>query len=80
MVNKKDTEELMDPGDKISASLSFKKNLGNYESLDIYAGSTVTKRDSESFDDAWTRVWKIVENQIDAQFEKVENLLSNDKK
>lgn len=78
MVTKTEQQEPnLDPGDKLSASLSFKKNLGNYESLDIYAGTTITKRESESVDDAWTRVWKIVEDQIDAQFEKVENLLSS---
>lgn len=77
MVTKKDTQmEELDPGDKVAASLSFKKNLGNYESLDIYASATICRRESETSDAAWTRVWRIVEDQIDKQFEKVENLLA----
>lgn len=77
MVTKK-VEEQIDIGDKLSTSLSFKKNLGNYENIDLYAGVTITKRSSETDSEAWTRAWKIVENELDDQFEKVETLLSND--
>ena len=70
-------KSLTDAGDKISASLTFKKNLGNYQSMDFFSGVTITKRESESHEDVWSRAWKIVEDELDSQVEKAEKLLSN---
>lgn len=66
----------MDPGDKISASLSFKKNLGNYQSMDFFAGATVTQRDSETTDEAWQRAWKLVEDELEDEVEKANGILN----
>lgn len=80
MVTKKEVEiEKMDNGDKVSASLSFKKNLGNYQTLDFYSGVTITKRESETSDEAWERAWGIVEEQLDSQIEKASKILAESK-
>lgn len=69
--------EAIDTGDKISVSLSFKKNLGNYQSLDVYTGVTVTVRDGEVEGDTYSRAWGIVERQLESELEKVEAELKN---
>lgn len=69
----------MDVGDKAAASLSYKKNLGNYESMDFYCSATLCKREGESDEDFWHRVWKMVEDQLDAKVEEAENLLKGNK-
>jgi ribosomal protein L19 len=85
MVTKKTTENetqdygLTDPGDKVSASLTFKKNLGNYQSIDFFAGVTVTRRETESHEDVWSRAWEIVENELDAQVAKADKIIAESK-
>jgi hypothetical protein len=73
------SDNTMDNGDKVSVSLSFKKNLGNYQSLDVYTGVTVTVRDGEAEADTYTRAWKIVEDQLETELEKVEAELKGSK-
>lgn len=79
MVTKKEEAENIDSGDKVSASLSFKKNLGNYQTIDFYAGVTVCKRDSETSEEVWERAWGIVEEQLDSQVEKASKILAESK-
>lgn len=75
MPNKKE-EQLTDPGDKITASMSFKKNLGNYQSMDFFAGCTITKRESETHEEAWKRVWDIVDDELEGVVEKANHILT----
>jgi hypothetical protein len=66
------TDKTVDAGDKVAVSLAFKKNLGNYQSLDVYASVSVTVRDGEVEDETYSRAWAIVENQLEKQLEKTE--------
>lgn len=68
----------VDPGDKLAVSLSFKKNLGNYQSLDVYASVSVTVRQSEDEDEAYKRAWDIVERQLENELEKIQEELKKD--
>jgi ribosomal protein L19 len=76
---KKNEIDLTDPGDKISASLTFKKNLGNYQSMDFFAGVTITRRETETHEEGWSRAWGIVENELDSQVEKASMILGETK-
>lgn len=68
--------DALDVGDKVVTGLSYKKNLGNYESMAFNTGVTVSKREGESDDDVWARAWKTTEYQLDDIVERAETELS----
>lgn len=70
----------VDPGDKVAASMSYKKNLGNYQSLDVYASASLTVRPDETDEDAFRRAWSIVEKQLEDKLEEVDYELTKKKK
>lgn len=71
-----DNEEATSAGDKISVHLTFKKNLGNYQSMEFGAGVSLTQRDGESTADVWNRAWTITEDQLDDAVERAVNILN----
>lgn len=51
--------------DKLALSLGYKKNIGNFSSLDFHASVSMTKRLNESDEDFETRVRGEVEKQLE---------------
>lgn len=80
MTTKKEVELTNDPGDKISASLSFKMSLKNYQNMDFYAGCTVTKRESETDEQAWERVWGIVDRELEKSVQNAKDIIEKAEK
>jgi len=63
---------------KVSVTLGYTLNLGNFQSLRLDLGVVDSKRDGESTDQAFERVYKFVEDKLtekikDAQAEADEN-------
>ena len=56
MENDKDT--------KVSITLGYTLNLGNFQSLRLDLGVTDSKRDGENVDQAFERVYKFVEDKL----------------
>lgn len=69
----------IDPGDKVAVSIAYKKNLGNYQSMDLYTSVSLTVRGDEGETDTYGRAWEIVERQIEAKLDEVEALVSKAK-
>lgn len=49
---------------KVSVTLGYTINLGNFQSLRIDLGIVDSKRDSENIDQAFDRVYKFVEDRL----------------
>lgn len=49
---------------KITVSLGYTKNLGNFESLRFDLGITDSRREGENINDAFERVYKFVEDKL----------------
>lgn len=64
-----------DPGDKITAHISFKRGLPNYSSIEFGASVSVTRRPDETDDQAWKRAWSVVEREIDEAVERAESAM-----
>jgi hypothetical protein len=63
---------------KVNVTLGYTLNLGNFQSLRLDLGVVDSKRDGESTDQAFERVYKFVEDKLtekikDAQAEADEN-------
>lgn len=80
LVEQDEAQSLVDPGDKVSASMAYKKNLGNYQSLDVYANASITVRPDETESDTFRRAWRIVEKQLEDKLEEVDYELTKKKK
>jgi hypothetical protein len=52
---------------KVSVTLGYTLNLGNFQSLRIDLGVTDSKRDAENTDQAFERVYKFVEDKLAAK-------------
>jgi hypothetical protein len=52
---------------KVSVTLGYTLNLGNFQSLRLDLGVTDSKRDGENTDQAFERVYKIVEDKLTAK-------------
>lgn len=59
----------LDEGDKVTASITFKKNLGDFQSIDFYCGVSMTKRGGETDDDIWNRAWGEVTRELEVQMD-----------
>lgn len=68
--------EATETGDKVSVHLTFKKNLGNYQSMEFGAGVTIMQRDGETSEDAWKRAWKVTEDQLDDAVDRATQILN----
>jgi hypothetical protein len=49
---------------KVNVTLGYTLNLGNFQSLRIDLGVVDSRRDGESIEDAFTRVYSFVENKL----------------
>jgi len=49
---------------KVSVTLGYTQNLGNFQSLRIDLGIVDSKRDGEDIDQAFERVYKFVEDRL----------------
>lgn len=49
---------------KVTATLGYTLNLGNFESLRIDLGVTDSKRDGETINEAFERVYQFVEEKL----------------
>jgi len=49
---------------KVSVTLGYTLNLGNFQSLRLDLGVTDSKRDGENTDQAFERVYKFVEDKL----------------
>lgn len=49
---------------KVSVTLGYTQNLGNFQSLRIDLGIVDSKRDGENIDQAFERVYKFVEDRL----------------
>jgi len=62
---------------KISVTLGYTVNLGNFQSLRIDLGITDSKRDAENTDQAFERVYKFVEDKLAAKVLEAEGQLES---
>jgi len=60
---------------KVSVTLGYTLNLGNFQSLRIDLGVTDSKRDGENTDQAFERVYKFVEDKLAAKVLEAEGQL-----
>ena len=49
---------------KVSVTLGYTLNLGNFQSLRVDLGSVDSRRDGENINDAFERVYKFVEDKL----------------
>lgn len=49
---------------KVNVTLGYTLNLGNFQSLRIDLGVVDSRRDGETIDDAFARVYSFVENKL----------------
>ena len=49
---------------KVSVTLGYTHNLGNFQSLRLDLGVIDSKREEETIDEAFERVYKFVENKL----------------
>lgn len=52
---------------KVTVTLGYTLNLGNFQSLRLDLGVTDSKRDGENTDQAFERVYKFVEDKLAAK-------------
>ena len=52
---------------KVSVTLGYTLNLGNFQSLRLDLGVVDSKRDGENIDQAFERVYKFVEDKLTAK-------------
>jgi len=60
---------------KVSVTLGYTLNLGNFQSLRLDLGIVDSKRDGENIDEAFGRVYKFVEDKLTEKIKK-QNLKS----
>ena len=57
-------EKMENENTKISVTLGYTHNLGNFQSVRFDLGIVDYKRDEENIDQAFERVYKFVENKL----------------
>ena len=64
---------------KVSVTLGYTLNLGNFQSLRLDLGIVDSKRDGENIDEAFGRVYKFVEDKLIQKTQEVEEELRGSK-
>jgi len=62
----------MDNETKVNVTLGYTLNLGNFQSLRIDLGVVDSRRDGETIEDAFTRVYSFVENKLSEKIKEAE--------
>lgn len=57
-------DDALDPGDKLSCGIGFKKGLPNYSSIDVHVSISVTKREGETDEAFALRGWASAEAEL----------------
>ena len=57
---------------KVSVTLGYTLNLGNFQSLRLDLGIVDSKRDGENVDEAFARVYKFVEDKLTAKIKEAQ--------
>lgn len=62
---------------KVSVTLGYTLNLGNFQSLRLDLGVVDNRRDAENINDAFERVYKFVEDKLTEKYKKQSQKLAN---
>jgi hypothetical protein len=58
---------------KVSVTLGYTLNLGNFQSLRLDLGVVDSKRDGENTDDAFNRVYRFVEDKLTEKIKEAQS-------
>jgi len=58
---------------KVSVTLGYTLNLGNFQSLRLDLGIVDSKRDGENIDEAFGRVYKFVEDKLTEKIKEAQS-------
>jgi hypothetical protein len=61
---------------KVSVTLGYTLNLGNFQSLRLDLGIVDSKRDGENVDEAFSRVYKFVEDKLTEKIQEAKSEIS----
>jgi hypothetical protein len=61
---------------KVSVTLGYTLNLGNFQSLRLDLGIVDSKRDGENIDEAFSRVYKFVEDKLTEKIQEAKSEIS----
>jgi hypothetical protein len=70
--------ESMDDTTKVSVTLGYTLNLGNFQSLRLDLGVVDSKREGENTNDAFDRVYKFVEDKLTEKIAEAKTELSDE--
>jgi hypothetical protein len=70
--------ELTNEDTKVSVTLGYTLNLGNFQSLRLDLGIVDNKRDGENTNDAFERVYKFVEDKLTEKIAEAKAELSEE--
>jgi len=62
---------------KVSVTLGYTLNLGNFQSLRLDLGIVDSKRDGENIDEAIGRVYKFVEDKLTEKIQEAKSEISD---
>ena len=62
---------------KVSVTLGYTLNLGNFQSLRLDLGIVDSKRDGENIDEAVGRVYKFVEDKLTEKIQEAKSEISD---
>ena len=62
---------------KVSVTLGYTLNLGNFQSLRLDLGIVDSKRDGENIDEAFGRVYKFVEDKLTEKIQEAKSEISD---
>ena len=61
---------------KVSVTLGYTLNLGNFQSLRLDLGIVDSKRDGENVDEAFSRVYRFVEDKLTEKIQEAKSEIS----
>jgi len=61
---------------KVSVTLGYTLNLGNFQSLRLDLGIVDSKREGENIDEAFSRVYKFVEDKLTEKIQEAKSEIS----
>ena len=62
---------------KVSVTLGYTLNLGNFQSLRLDLGIVDSRRDGENIDEAFGRVYKFVEDKLTEKIQEAKSEISD---